>query len=501
MQTQLKFYNTLTHSIEPFEPLNPPEVTFYTCGPTVYDYAHIGNFRSFLAADILRRYLDYSGYNTRHVMNITDVGHMVDDSVADGAGEDKMQTAQRRLKDAKKDGKLPEETQLDPDDPYAVANYYADAFIEDAKTLGMKIIFEAEDHPELLPRPTRFIDPMIDIVKDLIEKNHAYQADDGTVYFDIKSFPEYGRLSGNTLDQIRSGAGGRLDEQHQAVKKHPADFMLWKPDPTHLMRWQSPWGEGYPGWHLECSVMAQSLLGSETNGVIDIHSGGEDNIFPHHECEIAQSRGATGADHFARYWFHPRHLFVEGDKMSKSKGNYYTVRDMLDKGYGPAEIRLELIKTHYRLNANFTLQGLKDSKRIITRWKNFIEKGEQDIGTELSTDLTTVEEAFRNAMDNDLNVAGAIGVINKWIAEVETPTQADAALLRKFDEVLYVTSLEAPEADHTENVAEIESLIEQRNQARKEKDFTKADTIRSQLTEMGIEIKDSSQGTTWTKSL
>lgn len=508
----LQIYNTLTRREEPFEPLHPPVVTFYTCGPTVYDYAHIGNFRSFLAADVLRRYLDYKGYTVRHVMNLTDVGHMVDDSVADGGGEDKMQAAQRRLKDAKKAGTLPEgaAADLNPDDPYAVADYFARAFVADARTLGMKVVYDAESHPELLPRPTQYIEQMIALVHRLIDNGHAYVGSDGVVYFDVQAFPEYGRLSGNTLDQIRSGAGGRVDEATQGIKKHPADFMLWKPDPTHLMRWPSPWGEGYPGWHLECSVMASSLLGVETNGVIDIHSGGEDNIFPHHECEIAQSCGASGESHLARYWFHPRHLFVEGEKMSKSKNNFFTVRDILARGYEPAAIRLEIIKTHYRANANFTMQGLKDSQRIAARWKQFIEAGEQHgttCGGEDSAQFDAVRTAFESALDNDLSVAGAIGVVNKWISETKTPTPAQAALLREFDQVFGVAELAftadssaVAGADHLD-VARIERLINERAAARKSKDFARADAIRDKLDAMGIELKDTAGATTWSRTL
>ncbi|MBL1216010.1 MAG: cysteine--tRNA ligase [Planctomycetes bacterium] len=510
----LQFYNTLTRREQPFEPLNPPVVTFYTCGPTVYDYAHIGNFRSFLAADVLRRYLDYKGYSVRHVMNITDVGHMVDDSVADGAGEDKMQAAQRRLKDAKKSGKLPDgaAAALNPDDPLAVADYFAGAFIEDAKTLGMKVVAEADAHPELLPRPTQYVQQMIVLVQRLIDNGHAYVAADGVVYFAVEAFPEYGRLSGNTLDQIRSGAGGRVDEHTQGNKKHPADFMLWKPDPTHLMRWPSPWGEGYPGWHLECSVMAASLLGTETNGVIDIHSGGEDNIFPHHECELAQSCGSTGEDHFARYWFHPRHLFVEGEKMSKSKNNFFTVRDILAKGYEPAAVRLELIKTHYRANANFTMQGLKDSQRMAARWKQFIESGEQNEGAAEADDsdrFDVVRTAFESALDNDLSVAGAIGVVSKWISETPTPTRAHADLMRRFDQVFGVAELAfatdacGPTAAATGDldVARIEQLIVERTEARQSKDFARADAIRDELDAMGIELKDAAGETAWSRKL
>ena len=230
-----------------------------------------------------------------------------------------MNVARRRLLEAKKSGALPAgATGIDPDDPYAVADYYADAFLADARVMGMTVAREAEERPELIPRPTRYIPQMIELVETLIKRGNAYAAGDGAVYFDVRSFPGYGRLSGNTIDALREAAGGRVDAAHQARKKHPADFLLWKSDPQHIMRWPSPWGEGYPGWHLECSVMAQSLLGSDTNGVIDIHSGGEDNIFPHHESEIAQTCSATGEAAFARYWFHTRLLIVEGEKMSKN---------------------------------------------------------------------------------------------------------------------------------------------------------------------------------------
>ena len=328
----LRLYNTLTNQEEDFTPLDPTgkRVTFYSCGPTVYDYAHIGNFRSFLNADVLRRTLEMVGYEVVHVMNMTDVGHMTDNEIADGGGEDKMEVAAKRLLQDKKSGKLPADAaEIDPTDPYSIADFYCKAFIDDARLLGIKLISEADERPELMPRPTRYIEQMIQLVQTLIEKDHAYVADDGVVYFSVQSFTAYGRLSGNSPDKIRSGEGGRVNEATQAVKKHPADFLLWKPDSAHVMKWPSPWGEGYPGWHLECSVMAMSLLGTETDGVIDLHSGGEDNIFPHHECEIAQTCGASGQSHFARYWFHTRFLIVEHERMSKSKGNFYTLRDLL----------------------------------------------------------------------------------------------------------------------------------------------------------------------------
>ena len=502
----VRLYNTLHKAEEDFKPLDPAgrSVTFYSCGPTVYDYAHIGNFRSFLNADVLRRTLELLGYQVRHVMNITDVGHMTDDANADGAGEDKMQVAARRLLEAKKSGKLPAGVSLDPSDPYAIANFYADAFLEDARTLGLKIAFEVQKKPELMPRPTRFIEPMVKMTQTLIDRNHAYVAKDGVVYFDVQSFPEYGQLSGNTPDTIRAGEGGRVDEANQAMKKHPADFMLWKPDPHHVMKWPSPWGAGYPGWHLECSVMARSLLGD----VIDLHSGGEDNIFPHHECEIAQSCSATGKNSFSNYWFHTRHLIVEGEKMSKSKGNFFTVRDLLAKGASPAAIRLEIIKTHYRSNANFTFQGLEDSQRMIERWvrlQTYLQEAKGATPRAAEGPLAQALPVFKAALCNDLNVAGAIGALNEAAGQynlAESPAvdvKAELDALGQMNSVLGVLDLtiQGEAVIDQGEAAIIESKIAERTAARKSKDFKRSDQIRDELLAMGIEIKDGPQGTTW----
>ncbi|UCD74932.1 MAG: cysteine--tRNA ligase [Phycisphaerales bacterium] len=512
---KLRIYNTLTNREEEFVPLDPAgkKVTFYSCGPTVYDYAHIGNFRSFLVADVLRRTLELIGYEVKHVMNITDVGHMTDDEIADGGGEDKMEVAAQRVAEAKKSGKLPSDVEIDPTDPYAIADFYADEFLRDARMLGLKVAIEQAEHPELMPRPTRFIEPMVGLVKALIDKGHAYVADDGAVYFDVQSFPDYGQLSGNTPDSIRSGEGGRIDEANQAFKKHPADFLLWKPDPSHIMKWPTPWGEGYPGWHLECSVMAQSLLGADTNGMIDLHSGGEDNLFPHHECELAQARGFSGADYFARYWFHGRHLMVEGDRMSKSKGNFFTLQDMLDKGASPAALRLELIKTHYRSNANFTFQGLKDSQRQVDRWAKLQDwlSEHRNVALDGPGPLSEALLAFKQALCDDLNIARAIGVLNEAASQIRTDaapaagtgstTYADELdALNAMNSVLGVLDLqrEAGSADKDE-AAIIEAKIAQRTEARAAKDWAAADAIRDELLAMGIAIKDGPEGTTWTR--
>jgi len=527
----LSLYNTLSKGSEVFRPLHDGEVLFYTCGPTVYDYAHIGNFRSFLAADVLRRWLESPlceradengaptgeyGYRVRHVMNLTDVGHMVDDNDADGGGEDKMEAARERLLEDKKSGKLPTgaDESFDPGDPYDIAQFYIDAFVEDALALGMKVVREAQDSPELLPRPTNEVRGMLAMIIDLIEKGHAYVGADGVAYFNTQTFEEYGKLSGNTMGKIRSGAGGRVSDTTQAVKKHPADFMLWKPDTAHLMKWDPSQvfaddpalakkahefglATGYPGWHLECSVMARRLLGD----VIDLHSGGEDNIFPHHECEIAQSRCATGEGAFARYWFHPRFLQVEGAKMSKSAGNFFTVRDLVGKGFTPDAIRFELIKTHYRSNSNFTEQGLKDAKRMSGRWRAFFEKA--DASNDAGERNAGVAAGVARAMNEDLNIAGAIGVVSTWIGETPAPTRADGELMREIDGVFGVLELSsvAEASSGGDEDSAVDALVQARQDARKNKDFAEADRLRDELSALGVVVEDTPDGPVWTRAV
>jgi cysteinyl-tRNA synthetase len=525
----LAIYNTLTKREQPFAPLDPDgkRVLFYSCGPTVYDYAHIGNFRSFLNADLLRRTLELLGFEVLQVMNLTDVGHMTEDDLADGGGEDKMQVAARRLAESKKAGKLPPGGSVDPGDPLAVSNFFAEAFIEDGRALGLKIVRDHETRPELMPRPTRYVAEMIELVQTLIDRGHAYVGADGVVYFDTQSFPAYGALSGNTLDKIRSGEGGRVDEATQALKRHPADFLLWKPDARHLMRWPSPWGEGYPGWHLECSVMAWRLLGRETNGVIDVHTGGEDNIFPHHECEIAQSCAASGEACFARYWMHTRFLLVDGEKMSKSKGNCYTLGDLLQRGATPAAVRLELIRMHYRSNANFTMQGIKDCQRQVERWAR-LERWLRDrraITLQRPGPLERALPKFQAALCRDLNVSGALAALNEAAAEydlsqepaggegdgsypeTDTPLPArrlfadELRALRAMDGVLGVLDLEreASAASAGLDAEAIERRIAARQAARERKDWAEADRIRDELQQLGIELRDAPSGTTWTR--
>ena len=502
----IRLYNTLTRSMEEFTVAAPDAlVRFYSCGPTVYDDAHIGNFRSFLNADVLRRALELHGLRVKHVMNITDVGHMTEDDSADGGGEDKMAVAGRRIAEAKKAGKLPAGAEIDPTDPYAIAEFYAQRFLEDARHLGLKVAIEERLHPELMPRPTRCVPQMIALVEQLVARGHAYVAADGVVYFSVQSYPAYGRLSGNTLENLREGEGGRISAAHQAVKRHPADFMLWKPDPTHLMRWPSPWGEGYPGWHLECSAMARMLLGDE----IDLHSGGEDNIFPHHECEVAQSCCASGHAVFSRFWFHTRHLQVEGEKMSKSKGNFFTARDLFAKGVTPAALRLELVRTHYRTNSNFTMQGLRDCQRMIDRWcaarAVLVERSASPSPNAAQTGpMQTALVEFKDALGDDLNLARAIAALNTAIGETPAgDAKAEVAALDAMDSVLGVFERNAALASAAADdlAAKVEALLERRRAARAAKDWAESDRVRDELTALGVRIKDGPQGTTWERAV
>lgn len=499
---EIRFYNTLTNATEVFQPVEADVVRMYSCGPTVYDFAHIGNFRSFLFADVIRRSLEFFGHRVHHVMNITDVGHMTDDSNADGGGEDKMQAAARRMKADKKSGKVEEGAVANPDDPYQIAEYYTRAFLEDARTLGVKVAFESDN----ILKATENIDTMQDMIEQLIARKHAYVGPDGVVYYSVESFPAYGRLSGNTLDRLLTGAGGRISEENQSNKRHPADFMLWKPDQAHIMKWNSPWGTGYPGWHIECSCMAKKRLGRD---VIDIHTGGEDLIFPHHECEIAQSCGASGNDTFARFWMHARFLMVEGEKMSKSKGNFWTVRDVLEgRATGtrvhPAVLRLELIKSHYRANMNFTKKGLQDSAGVVKRLTELRSRLETATGGHAEkVDLShSVLREFAEALADDLNVAGALGAVLPWAASAPDDPAVALGVLNRINEVLAVAPLAGAEsAQEDDDESEIRALCLKLDEARAKKDFSSADRIRAEITAAGYDVKTSPQGTVAQKRL
>lgn len=512
---KIQFYNSLTNQHEEFTPLEPGKVSMYSCGPTVYDFAHIGNFRSFLFGDLLRRFFELTGHDVHHVMNITDVGHMVEGEA------DKMMEAANRVKVNKKSGRVPEGAIENPEDPYQIAEFYTQAFLEDARRLGYKVAYE---YPQNVPKATHHVegaDGMIGMIQKLLERGHAYVADDGVVYYSVESFPGYGQLSGNSLEKIQSNAGGRVSEENQSQKRHPGDFMLWKPDQNHIMKWDSPWGIGYPGWHIECSVMARSIIGRD---VIDIHTGGEDLIFPHHECEIAQSCGATGEDRFANFWIHARFLFVENEKMSKSLGNFYTARDVFDgkvkvtdestgklmemgRSVHPAVLRFELIKSHYRTNMNFTAKGLMDSAQTIDRMVEFRKTLESKIegdSAQAEVDLShPVLGEFAAMLADDLNVSGALGVMLPWIKSDHPDPQLSLAVLKAMNSVLSVAPINegianaAEEVESESDAAEFEQAQQWANEmdtARKDKDWPTSDAFRDKIHAAGFEVQQTPEG-------
>jgi cysteinyl-tRNA synthetase len=477
-------YNTLTNSLEEFTPMNPGKVTMYNCGPTVYNFAHIGNLSSYLMADLLRRYLEYKGYDVKQVMNITDVGHLVSDS---DTGEDKMEKAA-------KEQKL---------DPIQIARKYEEAFHEDRKKIHIKDAIQ-------YPRASEYIKEQLAMVKDLLEKGVAYETSDG-IYFDVTKFPEYGQLSKNKLEDLN--AGSRVDVNDE--KRNPADFALWKKcigeNAHHILRWNFETGEkvegesedstvGFPGWHIECSAMASALLGDQ----IDIHTGGEDNIFPHHECEIAQSCAVSGKSFFAKYWIHKRHIFVEGEKMSKSKGNFYTLADLEKKDFSPLAFRYLIFSVHYRQNTNFTLKSLEDAQKSIDRLQTFLERIQNATDEGPSLDILAYREEFEKALDDDLNSSGALAALFELVKEGNKILDEKSGIknrldvlkfLRDFDQVFAILSWDVQE----ESDPEIEFIISERNKAREEKDFKKADQIRDELKEKGIELHDKDGKTVWKK--
>lgn len=462
----LKLYNTLTKRKEEFQPIHKGKVSIYTCGPTVYDYAHIGNLRAYTASDVLRRYLEYLGYVVRQIKNITDVGHLTADDIAQAdTGEDKM------LKASKREKKTPEE----------IAKFYETAFRQDEKAMN---ILPAH----YFPRATAHIPQMIKMIEILIEKGHAYEKN-GNVFYDVTSFPDYGKLSGNTLDNLKVGA--RLEEHPD--KKHPWDFALWlKADPKHILQWDSPWSRGYPGWHIECSAMSIEYLGD----TLDIHTGGEDHIFPHHEAEIAQSESTTGKK-FSNFWFHNRFLLVEGEKMSKSKGNFYKLQDIIDKGFEPMHLRLFYLSSHYRKQADFSWPALDQAKANYERIAEWIGKlTEISKPTKAASADSGMIKQFDSAMDDDLNTPLALAALynfitetNKEITKHKLDSREAAEALATFEKMNKVFGLRFPEKE-IKIPENIKSLAVARLEARKNKDFQKADELRKNIEKKGFEIED-----------
>jgi len=465
----LTLYNTLTKSKQEFKSLHKGKVSMYTCGPTVYDFIHIGNLRSYMTADILRRWLEYLGYEVRHIKNITDVGHLTQDDIAQAdTGEDKI------LKKALAEKKTPKE----------IAKFYEEAFHRDEDEMNIL-------RAHYFPRATAHISQMIKIIETLIKKGHAYEKN-GNVFFDVTSFRNYGKLSGNTLEELKTGA--RLEEHPD--KKHPWDFALWlKADPKHLLQWDSPWSRGYPGWHIECSAMSTEYLGD----TIDIHTGGEDNIFPHHEAEIAQSEGFSGKK-FVNFWVHTRHLLVDGKKMSKSKGNFYTLKDIKNKGFNPMHLRLFYLSSHYRKPADFTWKALEQAKANYERIVEWIHKLKEinhgSLASMMEAKLPNFLSTFAETLNDDLNTPLVLSHLyqlitdtNKKISDKMLTAEEAGELLKTFEKINKVFGLIIQE-EKSEIPEEIKKLAEKREKYRKDKNFKKADEIRKKIEKMGYYVED-----------
>jgi len=463
----LKFFNTLSGRLEEFRPMREGEVKLYICGPTVWDYAHIGNFRTMAAfGDVLRRYLKYRGYTVTHVMNITDV-------------EDRI------IKFSSEQGLTIDE----------YTSKYTDAFLEDFDALGA-------ERPEVTPRATHHIAEMVEIIKRLEASGHAYESG-GSYYYRISSFKDYGKLSKINFAGNIAGASERIDTDRYE-KEDARDFALWKArEDENEPAWETALGAGRPGWHIECSAMSMKYLGE----TFDIHAGGIDLVFPHHENEIAQSEGATGRQ-FARYWLHAEHLKVEGESMSKSRGNYYTFRDLRDKGFDPTAIRYLLLSVPYRKQLNFTFEGLRGAAKTVESLHDFhtrLKSARCEPGTnaELRSVAARASEEFEAGMDDDLNTSVALAAIHNLSREVNRALDACAiraddqreilALIERFNSVLNVFPVE--EAALLDE--EVQRLIDERQQARHRRDFARADEIRDQLAARGITLEDTRDGVRW----
>lgn len=462
----LKIFNTLNREVVDFVPLDPAgkKVGMYCCGPTVYDYAHIGNFRTFVFTDLVRRYLDFREYDVMHVMNITDV-------------EDKIIRAVRESGSTLKE----------------FTRHFESAFLEDMEVLGCL-------KPTKKPRATEFIGPIIKLIRRLVDRGIAYQANDGSVYFSIEKYRgcncHYGQLVKLNFDEMRTGERVADDEYE---KESLADFALWKarvPEDGDVF-WKSPWGEGRPGWHIECSAMSTEILGKS----FDLHLGGEDLIFPHHEDEIAQSEGALDygdGERFVKYWMHGSHLLVEGKKMSKKLGNFFTLRDLVEKGFAGREIRYLMLSSHYREQFNFTMAGLEGARSALGRLDDCLLKLGEIAGAETATPDPAVIAAFQQELDDDFNVAGAWRVVFDWVrdrnkelAENSVSSEQASVAIATWEKINSVFGIERMEAPVP---AAIQALAEERQSARAAKDFQRSDEIRDELAAGGWVIEDTPKG-------
>ncbi len=459
----MKLYNTLTRKKEEFAPLDGKTVRMYSCGPTVYNFAHIGNMRTYIFMDILRRTLRYEGYKVKGVMNITDVGHLLSDA---DEGEDKMEKAAKEQRKS----------------PYEIADIYTKVFFDDLKKLNI-------GKPELTPKATEHIQEMLDFVYTLCEKGYGYETSDG-IYFDISKFPAYGQLSGINLEDQKAGARVEVNDE----KRSPFDFAIWKKAPKeHIMQWDSRWGKGYPGWHIECSAMSKKYLGE----VFDIHTGGVDHIPIHHENEIAQSYGDSGKNP-AKFWMHGEFMLVNNGKMSKKLGNTYLVSQLEEMGYSPMCFRYFCLNTHYRKKLNFTFEGMDGAKTAYARLCALVAKhreGENDVSDEK---LAAYRKEFEEDVTDDLNVPGAMGVL--WTMLKEPASRKIYALALEMDKVFGLKLDEAKAEEVKEEFpAEITAIANERAAARAAKDWGKSDELRAKLDELGYAVKDTKEGYTLTR--
>ncbi len=468
----LRLYNSLTRKIEDFKPIDPPRVGIYACGPTVYDFAHIGNFRTYTTSDLLVRVLKFNKYEVKYVMNLTDVGHLTGDNAGDAdTGEDRME------KSAKKEGKT----------AWEVAEFYTKAFLKDYEQLNLT-------QPLLFAKATNHIQEQIDLVKRLEEKGYTYKTSDG-IYFDTSAFPQYGKLS--TLDEIKQGA--RIEPNPE--KKNPRDFALWKfsklGEKRH-MEWSSPWGRGFPGWHIECSAMSMKYLGES----FDVHAGGIDLRSTHHPNEIAQSEAATGQP-FVKYWVHGAFVLVDGKRMSKSLGSNYKVKDVIDNGFNPLVLRYLYLQTHYRQEMNFTWEALTAAQNALNHLYIVISEWDKPkIG------CAAYEQQFLDAINDDLNLPKALSIA--WdVVKSDYPTSAKAESLFKFDQILglrlqeHQKARDLPAGRQVKNQEKVPSdilhLVRQREKLRKQKEFNQADILRKKIQDIGYVVRDNEDGTTTIK--
>jgi len=462
----MKLYNTLNKKVEDFVPNVEGKVNLYTCGPTVYHYAHIGNLRSYIFEDILEKGLEYIGYDVKRVMNITDVGHLTSDG---DTGEDKMS------KGAKREGKT----------VYEIADFYTNAFFNDMKDLNIR-------KPEIIEKASDHIDVYIEMIEKMLELNYAYISN-GNVYFDISKANDYYKLSGKNPDDLMIGVRETVDEDKS--KRNPADFVLWftlSKFENQVMKWDSPWGVGYPGWHIECSGIAYKTLGE----YLDIHCGGVDNIFPHHTNEIAQSEAFFGHK-WCNYWCHGAHLNDKSGKMSKSKGEFLTVSLIKDKGYSPLDYRYFCLNSHYRNSLVFSFESLDIAKNALNKLRNKVLSLNKDLEVEKEYFDTYVDK-FKEAFENDINTSLMITVVYDVLKDDRLNDSTKYSLIEDFDRVLSLDLTKKAEKNFSEDLEkEILEKIEARKVAKKNKDFATADSIRNELLDKGIKLIDTREGTTY----